>query len=249
MLKLGVNIDHVATLRQARYATMLDSPNAEPDIVGAALAARAGGADSITLHVRGDRRHVQEEDVARVKEACDLPINFEMASTSEMVGIALKLAPDFVCLVPENRQEITTEGGLDVAGQRDSLCATVTALREAGCMVSMFIDPEDEQIRASADLGAEMVELHTGCFANLSGLRQGAEIERLACGARLGHELGLQVNAGHGINYVNITKILEVPHLAELNIGHSIVSRAVIVGLQQAVREMVQAMAGYAGES
>lgn len=244
MLKLGVNIDHVATLRQARYATMLDSPNAEPDIVAAALAAKAGGADSITLHVRGDRRHVQERDVLRVKEACDLPINFEMASTAEMIGIALQLAPDFVCLVPENRQEITTEGGLDVAGQKESLRATVTTLRAAGCQVSMFIDPEERQIRASADLDAEMIELHTGCFANLAGTEQDAEVERLTEGACLGHELGLQVNAGHGINYENISRILVVPHLAELNIGHSIVSRAIMVGLENAVREMVGAMAG-----
>lgn len=248
MLKLGVNIDHVATLRQARYATMLGSPNAEPDIVAAALAAMAGGADSITLHVRGDRRHVQEQDAVAVKEACELPVNFEMASTAEMVGIALRLAPDFVCLVPENRQEITTEGGLDVAGQRESLRATVATLREAGCRVSMFIDPEEEQVRASADLDADMIELHTGCFANLSGGGQASEIERLADAARLGHELGLQVNAGHGINYGNVSRILAVPHLAELNIGHSIVSRAIMVGLEQSVREMVEAMAGYNGE-
>ncbi len=249
MLKLGVNIDHVSTLRQARYATMLDSPNAEPDIVAAALAARTGGADSITMHVRGDRRHVQEEDVSRVKKACDLPINFEIASTAEMLEIALRLAPDFVCLVPENRQEITTEGGLDVAGQQESLRATVTTLQRGGSMVSMFIDPDEEQIRASAEIEADMIELHTGCFANSTGVDHVDEIERLVACARLGHELGLQVNAGHGINYRNIGELFKVPHLLELNIGHSIVSRAVTTGLEQAVREMAEAMKGYPGES
>jgi len=249
MLKLGVNIDHVATLRQARYATMLDSPNVEPDIVAAALAAKEGGADSITMHVRGDRRHVGEEDVAGVKQACDLPINFEMASTAEMVGIALRLAPDFVCLVPENRQEITTEGGLDVAGQRESLRVTVDTLRRGGSTVSMFIDPDKEQIQASAEIKADMIELHTGCFANATGDRRASEIGRLVAGSRLGHELGLRVNAGHGINYRNIKELFDVPHLLELNIGHSIISRAITTGLEQAVREMAEAMKGYPGES
>ena len=245
---LGVNIDHVATLRQARYATMLDSPNAEPNIIEAALAAKAGGADSITMHVRGDRRHVQEEDVAAVQAACDLPLNFEMASTAEMVGIALKLKPDFVCLVPENRQEITTEGGLDVAGQFESLRVTVETLQKGGSKVSMFIDPDEAQIRASADIGAEMIELHTGCFANSSGAEHDAEIARLVEGAQLGQDLKLQVNAGHGINYRNITELFVVPHLVELNIGHSLVSRSITVGLEQAVREMHEAMAGYPEE-
>ena len=242
---LGVNIDHVATLRQARYATMLDSPNAEPDIVQAALAAKAGGADSITMHVRGDRRHVQEADVAAVQAACDLPLNFEMASTAEMVGIALSLKPDFVCLVPENRQEITTEGGLDVAGQFESLRTTVETLQKGGSKVSMFIDPEGAQVRASAEIGAEMIELHTGCFANSAAGEQRAEIERLVEGAKLGQELGLQVNAGHGINYRNVAALFVVPHLVELNIGHSIVSRSIAVGMEQAVREMREAMGGY----
>ena len=214
MLKLGVNIDHVATLRQARYATMLESNNAEPDIVMSALAAKRGGADSITMHVRGDRRHVQEEDVFRVKEACNLPVNFEMASTAEMVAMALRLRPEFVCLVPENRQEITTEGGLDVAGQRETLRATVGALRDAGSKVSMFIDPEEEQVTAS----------------------------------RVGNQLGLCINAGHGINYDNLEELFEIPHLVELNIGHSIVSRAVMTGMEQAVREMVVIMGRYTVE-
>ena len=248
MLKLGVNIDHVATLRQARYATMLDSPNAEPDIVSASLAAMRGGADSITMHVRGDRRHVQEEDVVLVREACGLPINFEMASTAEMVGMALRLAPDFVCLVPENRQEVTTEGGLDVAGQKESLRATVGVLREGGSLVSMFIDPEEEQIRASVEVGADMIELHTGCFANSDEDKKPGEIMRLTTGARLGNALGLRVNAGHGINYGNARELFEVPHLMELNIGHSIVSRSIGTGMEEAVREMVEIMRGYPGD-
>ena len=247
MLKLGVNIDHVATLRQARYATMLDSPNAEPDIVAAALAARQGGANSITMHVRGDRRHVQEEDVMVVREACDLPINFEMASTAEMIGMALRLAPDFVCLVPENRQEITTEGGLDVAGQKESLRATVDVLREGGSLVSMFIDPEEGQIRASEEVGADMIELHTGRFANSDGDKKAGEIRRLTAGARLGNALGLSVNAGHGINYGNVRELFEVPHLMELNIGHSIVSRSIVTGMEGAVREMAGILADYPG--
>ncbi len=248
MLKLGVNIDHVATIRQARYATMLDSKNAEPDIVMAALAARRGGADSITMHVRGDRRHVQEEDVFRVKEACKLPINFEMASTAEMVAIALRLHPEFVCLVPENRQEITTEGGLDVSEQKETLRATVGALRDGGSKVSMFIDPEEEQVRASRDIGADMIELHTGSFANSEGSIRKEELTRLAAAARVGSQLGLGVNAGHGINYDNLEELFGIPHLEELNIGHSIISRAVMIGIEQAVREMVVMMAGYGDE-
>ena len=247
MLKLGVNIDHVATLRQARYATMLKSKNAEPDIVTSALAARDGGAHSITMHVRGDRRHVQEEDVVRVKESCDLPINFEMASTAEMIAMAGRLRPDFVCLVPENRKEITTEGGLDVSGQRESLRTTVGSLQKTGCKVSMFIDPEEGQVVASREVGADMVELHTGCFANSEGPAREREIARLSAAARMGSELGLSVNAGHGINYANIEELFDVPNLEELNIGHSIVSRAVVTGMEQAVREMAKMMANYPG--
>lgn len=248
MLKLGVNIDHVATLRQARYATMLESNNAEPDIVMSALAAKSGGADSITMHVRGDRRHVQEEDVFRVKEGCNLPVNFEMASTAEMVAMALRLRPEFVCLVPENRQEITTEGGLDVSGQRETLRATVGALRDGGSKVSMFIDPEEEQVRASRDIGADMVELHTGSFANCEGAMRKEELARLTAAARVGNQLGLRINAGHGINYDNLEELFEIPHLVELNIGHSIVSRAVMTGMEQAVREMVVIMGRYTVE-
>ncbi|NIP96075.1 MAG: pyridoxine 5'-phosphate synthase [Akkermansiaceae bacterium] len=244
-LLLGVNIDHVATLRQARYATMLGSPNAEPCPLSAALAARDGGADSITMHVRGDRRHIQESDVHLVKEGCDLPVNFEMAGTPEMLEIALRLQPDFVCLVPENREEITTEGGLDVAAQLESLRPTVKALQAGGSKVSMFIDPEPEQVAASAALGADMVELHTGCFANAEGEEHSVELDRLMAASLQGRELGLRINAGHGINYQNIAQLLFVPNLVELNIGHSIVSRSILVGFRQAVHEMKQLMSGY----
>ena len=245
MLKLGVNIDHVATLRQARYATMLESKNAEPDIVMSAMAAKRGGADSITMHVRGDRRHVQEADVFRVRDACGLPINFEMASTAEMVAMAQRLRPEFVCLVPENRQEITTEGGLDVSGQKETLRSTVGALKDGGSKVSMFIDPAEEQVRASREIGADMVELHTGSFANSEGAVRREELARLTAAARVGSQLELGVNAGHGINYTNIEELFEIPHLVELNIGHSIVSRAIMTGMEQAVREMREIIARY----
>ena len=244
-LKLGVNIDHVATLRQARYATMLDSPNAEPSPVSAALEAKAGGADSITLHVRGDRRHIQEEDAFAIREAVDLPLNFEMAAVPEMVDLARRLKPDYVCLVPENRAEVTTEGGLGVVGQEERLRDVAEALQEAGAKVSLFIDPEGPQVAAAAAVGAEMIELHTGCFANASGKEREAELSRLGDAARLGVEIGLGVNAGHGINYQNVKELFSVDGLIELNIGHSIVARAITVGLRQAVVEMRDLMAGY----
>jgi pyridoxine 5-phosphate synthase len=246
-LFLGMNIDHVATLRQARYATMLASPNAEPSIVAAALAAKAGGADSITMHVRGDRRHVQVEDVFAVQAACDLPLNLEMANTSEMLALALKVKPAFVCLVPENREEITTEGGLDVASQVEELRSTVESIQAVGSKVSMFIDPDPEQIAASAAVQAEIVELHTGCYANAVGAQREDEMARLVSASRQGCELGLQINAGHGINYENLAPLFRIPRLVELNTGHSIVSRALSVGMEQAVREMVDLMRGYKG--
>lgn len=246
-LLLGVNIDHVATLRQARYALLPDSPNAEPSPVDAVEDAKAGGADSITIHVRGDRRHMQDADAFAVKENCDLPINLEMGNSAEMLELALKLQPKFVCLVPETREEVTTEGGLDVAGLFDELKPTVEKLHAAGIEISMFIDPDLEQIEASARIGAEMVELHTGCFANAFGKERSAEVQRLKVAAIKGHELGLQVNAGHGINYKNIADLYHVPHLSEFNIGHSIVARSVRVGFTQAVAEMRELMKGYIG--
>ncbi len=244
-LLLGVNIDHVATLRQARYALQRDSPNAEPSPLEAADDAKQGGADSITIHVRGDRRHMQEQDAYAVKEANVLPLNLEMGNTEEMMNIALKLRPTFVCLVPETREEITTEGGLDVVGLYDSLAPNVKRLQEMGAKISMFIDPDLEQIEASARIGAEMVELHTGCFANSFDCKRSYEVERLIAAAELGHQSQLQVNAGHGINYNNITDLFEVPYLKELNIGHTIVARSIRVGLRQAVCEMRELMNAY----
>lgn len=244
-LLLGVNIDHVATLRQARFATMLDSPNAEPSPLQAALDARDGGADSITLHVRGDRRHIQESDAFAIREGVDLPINFEMANTPEMVAMALRLKPEFVCLVPERREEISTEGGLDAAGLKESLREGMGTLQEAGIKISLFLDPELGQIEAAADLGAEMIELHTGRFANALGAARFEEIEELRRATRAGLGLGLQVNAGHGINYQNVTCLLNVENISELNVGHSIVARALRVGMREAVREMRALMAGY----
>ncbi|WP_018969945.1 pyridoxine 5'-phosphate synthase [Rubritalea marina] len=246
-LLLGVNIDHVATLRQARYALQPDSPNAEPSPASIVRDAKAGGADSITIHVRVDRRHMQDADAYEVKNTCDLPINLEMGNTPEMLALALDLSPEFVCLVPETREEVTTEGGLDVHGLFDSLQPTVAKLREAGIKVSMFIDPDVEQVEASARIGAEMVELHTGCFANAFGDTRKQEVQRLTQAANKGHALGVQVNAGHGINYTNIVDLYEVPHFAEFNIGHSIVARSVKVGFETAVAEMVELMKGYQG--
>lgn len=242
-MHLGVNIDHVATLRQARYATMLDSPNAEPNVLEAARAALRGGADSITLHVRGDRRHMQEEDALAVRRDIPLPLNLEMGATKEMLGIALHLKPDFVCLVPEKREEITTEGGLDTVAHYEELVPVVAALGESGIRVSMFIDPEREQVEASARLGAPMIELHTGCFANAEGAQREAETARLRAAAERAHELGLEVHAGHGIRIPMLAELAHVPHLTELNIGHTIIARALAVGLEQAVREMKTAIA------
>lgn len=244
-MHLGVNIDHVATLRQARYATMLDSHNVEPDIVAAAKAAQAGGADSITLHVREDRRHMQDADAFAVRREVALPLNLEMGATPAMLDFALRLKPDFVCLVPERREEITTEGGLDVAGHLEELRPLVAALLANGSKVSMFIDPDAEQVRASAAVGAPMVELHTGRFANTLGEERAAETTRLAAAAELAHSLGIEVHAGHGIQVGNLADLAAVPHLSELNIGHTIICRAIFTGLTEAVREMKSAIAEY----
>ena len=235
---LGVNIDHIATLRQARYATMLDSFNVEPSVLDAAYAAQRGGADSITLHVRGDRRHMQDTDALSV-----LPLNLEMGNTPEMVDFALRLKPDYVCMVPEKREEITTEGGLDAVFHEKELAPTMARMADNGIQVSLFIDPELAQVDAAARLGAPMVELHTGCFANHAGKERTAELARLKRAAELAHSLGIQVNAGHGINYQNLEQLMDgVPYLHELNIGHTIVARALFVGMEQAVREMRQAI-------
>lgn len=244
-MHLGVNIDHVATLRQARYATMLDMHNVEPSPLQAAQAALRGGADSITLHVREDRRHMQDADAFAVRREVPLPLNLEMGATPEMLEFALRLKPDYICLVPERRQEITTEGGLDAASRVEELRPMVQALAANGSRVSLFIDPELAQIEAAAAVGAPMVELHTGRFANTLGAEREAETQRLIAAAERGHALGLEVHAGHGIQIANLAELNRVPHLAELNIGHTIIARAVFIGLEAAVREMKEAIAQY----
>jgi len=243
-MRLGVNIDHAATLRQARYSGMYGSHNCEPDIVATAAACERAGAHGITIHLRADRRHIQDEDVRRLRASLTTKLNLEMGNTPEILEIALRTQPEDVCLVPENRREITTEGGLDVVSKFDALVPTVARLRGAGIRVSMFIEPDAAQIDASAALGAEAVELHTGAFANALGEAHARELERIHSAAAHAHGRGLQVNAGHGINYTNIAEIREVPHLEELNIGHSIVCRAVFVGLETAVAELLAAMRG-----
>jgi pyridoxine 5-phosphate synthase len=241
MILLGVNIDHCATLRQARYrdAQATTGGAIEPDPVTFALAAERAGADGITVHLREDRRHIQERDVWRLRESVATKLNLEMACTPAMIDFALKLKPEFVCVVPENRAEITTEGGLDVVGNRERVRACVQAMNGAGIQTSLFIDPDAPQIELSAELGAPFVELHTGAYANACHTpRRAAEFDRLRGGAERAHKLKLTINAGHGINYVNIAEVRTLPHLHELNIGHSIVSRALFTGVDEAVREM-----------
>ncbi|MDB4467527.1 pyridoxine 5'-phosphate synthase [Akkermansiaceae bacterium] len=246
-LLLGVNIDHVATLRQARYALNPDAQIVEPSILEAAKEAKAGGADSITIHVREDRRHMQDADAYLIRKEIDLPLNLELANTVEMVAFACDLKPDFACLVPESREEITTEGGLDVVGYFDSLQKSISQLQASGIKVSLFIDPDPNQIEAAARLGAEMIELHTGAFALNEGESQKKELVRLQEGAELGARVGLQVNAGHGIHPQNISDLFSVKNLRELNVGHNLVSRAIFVGFRQAVVELKELMKAYQG--
>ncbi len=241
-LLLGVNIDHAATLRQARYR---DEPRAcggaiEPDPVALAQAAERAGADGITVHLREDRRHIQPRDVERLRESVSTRLNLEMACTPQMVKHALAIKPHAVCIVPENRAEVTTEGGLDAVGLGRRLASAVTRLADAGIAVSLFIDPEPAQIERSAGVGAPFVELHTGAYANayFELPRRAREFKRLFDGAERAHACGLLVNAGHGINYVNIAEVRMIPHLHELNIGHAILSRALFTGIEEAVREM-----------
>ena len=248
MLKLGVNIDHVATIREARYRGL---GHGEPDPVAAALICEAAGAQGITAHLREDRRHIQDRDVWRLREVIQTRLNLEMANTPEMVGIALKLKPDIICIVPEHRLEVTTEGGLDVVTAEASLTETCKKMHDAGIEVSLFIGPDARQIEASARTGSQFIELHTGQFAEkftaaeLVAETPGFELQRLVDAARLAHSLGLQVNAGHGLNYENLPVLFAVPHLVELNIGHSIVSRAITDGLGASVKEMLKLMADY----
>ena len=246
-LHLGVNIDHIATLRQARYATMPESKNAEPDAIAAAAICERAGASGIVAHLRADRRHIQDRDIDRLRQNLMTKLNLEMGNTPEIVDAALRVIPDEVCLVPEKREEVTTEGGLDVIANQRELETTVKRLHAAGIRVSLFVDPDLRQIDAAGELGVEMVELHTGKLANAFTEKiEKQEVENLQAAARCAHELKLQVNAGHGINYTNIASVKRVPHLTELNIGHSIVSRAIFVGLENAVREMLIAMEDYA---
>lgn len=247
-LILGVNIDHVATLRQARYARTPHAHNVEPDLVAAAAICERAGAQSITVHLRADRRHLQDHDLVRLRASLQTKLNLELGNTPEILAIALDTRPEDVCLVPENREEVTTEGGLDVDRRRAELAPTIAALNAVNARVSLFIDPDEPQIRAAADLGAPVVELHTGAYANATGEAAQTELHRLRAAAKLGASLGLQVNAGHGLSYQNLPPLLaEVPGLRELNIGHSIISRAVFVGLECAVGEMLKLMDGYAG--
>jgi len=246
MILLGVNIDHCATLRQARYrgAATTVGGAIEPDPITFALMAERAGADGITVHLREDRRHIQERDVWRLRECIGTRLNLEMSATPEMTARALELKPHLVCLVPENREEVTTEGGLDVAGNRSRVGACVEALSAAGIKVSLFIDADEPQIDASAQLRAPLVELHTGAYAHAYDTpRRAAEFQRLRLGAVRAHDVGLIVNAGHGINYVNIAEVRALPHAHEFNIGHSIVSRALFTGVDEAVREMKARMA------
>jgi pyridoxine 5-phosphate synthase len=230
-IALGVNIDHVATLRQARRAR-------QPDPVHAALAAEQAGADGITLHLREDRRHIQDRDVRTLRTLLTTRMNLEMAVTDEMLAIAVEVRPADCCLVPEKRTELTTEGGLDVAGQVARIRAAASALGGAGIRVALFIDPEPAQIEAAAASGAPAVELHTGAYCEATGAGRAMELERLRTGARLAARLGLEVHAGHGLDYHNVQPVAAIAEIVELNIGHAIVARAVFTGLAVAVRDM-----------
>ena len=234
---LGVNVDHVATVRQARGTDY-------PSVMEAALLALEGGADAITVHLREDRRHIQDEDVRLLCAHDDLRVNFEMAVTEEMLSIATALAPSDACLVPEKREELTTEGGLDVVSNADAIEAAVARLGEAGIRVSLFVDPDREQLQAASAVGAPVVEIHTGAYADAGGAEQEAEFERLREACMYGHGLGLQINAGHGLNLDNVKPVARLPYMTELNIGHAIVARALFVGMKEAVVEMRRAISG-----
>lgn len=232
MIRLGVNIDHVATLRQARRGRA-------PDLLAAAHAAVLGGADQITVHLREDRRHVQDDDVRRLKASLSVDLNLEMAATPEMTAVALEVRPTIACLVPEKRAELTTEGGLDVSGNLDRLRETTDALRAGGVAVSLFVDPDERSILAAGEVGVRAVELHTGRYARAAGEEERLrEFFALKQAARTAHELGLRVHAGHGLDYGNVWRVAALPEVEELNIGFAIVARAVFTGLSAAVRQM-----------
>lgn len=227
MIRLGVNVDHVATVRNARGSDY-------PDPLEAAMVAVAAGADGITAHLREDRRHIRDTDIERIRAGIAVPLNFEMAATQEMVTIALRVRPNACCLVPERRAEVTTEGGLDVAGQSEALRSMVAGLRAAGIRVSLFVDPDPRQLQAAADLRADIVELHTGAYAN----GRAGEIERLAAAAALTGELGLECHAGHGLTFDNVGAVAALPEVMELNIGHFIIAQAIFDGLPAVVARM-----------
>jgi len=230
-IALGVNVDHVGTVRNARRAR-------HPDPVHAALLAEQAGADSITMHLREDRRHIVDRDVFTLLPMMQTRLNLEMAATAEMLDIATRLAPSDCCLVPERREELTTEGGLDVAGQQPALRDAVSRLAAAGIRVSLFIDPDPVQIEAAAAAGARVIELHTGTYAERTGPARAQELERLHAAARLADSMGLTVHAGHGLDYHNVQRVAAIPEIVELNIGYAIVGRALFTGLAEAVREM-----------
>ena len=233
---LGVNIDHIATLRQARGTNY-------PDPVHAAAVAEHAGAEGITIHLREDRRHIIDRDVYTLAKTLKTRMNFEMAVTEEMLDIACEIKPAYVCLVPEKREELTTEGGLDVAGQQDKIAAAVTRLSKEGIKVSLFIDADKTQIDAAVTVGAPVIEIHTGCYADAeTDAEAAAELNRISTMATYAHGKGLVVNAGHGLHYHNVKPIAAIPELFELNIGHAIIARAAIVGLATAVRDMKQLM-------
>lgn len=231
MIRLGVNVDHVATVRQARRADV-------PDPVEAALLAESAGADGLTVHLREDRRHIQERDAHLLRERIRTKLNLEMAVTPAMVAFAEKLRPDDACFVPEKREELTTEGGLDVVSQQARVKEAAARLQESGIRVSLFIDPEKRQIEASKEVAAHAVEIHTGAYCNAAGSEREQQRRSVAAAAQFAHSLELEVHAGHGLNYENVVAIAGIPEIVELNIGHSIIARAVIVGMAQAVREM-----------
>jgi len=231
MPELGVNIDHVATLRQARKTY-------EPDPVAAAVLAELGGADSITIHLREDRRHIQDRDLRVLREMVATKLNLELSVSDQILGIACQTRPDQATLVPERREEVTTEGGLDVSAHKQAIACAIQRLQSAGIAVSLFIDPDPRQIQLSQELGAEAIELHTGQYALARGKEQKEHLAALVAAGKIAQDLGLRLHAGHGLNYHNVRPVAAINGMLELNIGHSIVSRAVFVGMERAVREM-----------
>lgn len=238
MIELGVNIDHVATLRQARRTY-------EPDPVGAAVEAELGGADGITVHLREDRRHINDRDVQVLRQTVQCKLNLEMSLADEIIEIAVRTRPDQATIVPERREEVTTEGGIDLLRDPDAVISAVKRLKSAGAVVSAFIDPQARQIEAAVQQGFDAVELHTGEYANARGAEVARQLDRLASAADIINRRGLRLHAGHGLNYRNVGPVAALPKMMELNIGHAIVSRAIFVGLREAVREMKQLLVGH----